>query len=57
MGPAAGCSDPFIRFIGRRRTNAGTKILCHTGEGRCLWLSWVPAYAGKTTQGDAHWII
>jgi Protein of unknown function, DUF417 len=25
---------------------------CHTGEGRCLWQTWVPAFAGKT--GDGH---
>jgi hypothetical protein len=21
---------------------------CHTGEGRCPWQNWVPAFAGKT---------
>jgi len=22
--------------------------ICHTGEGRCPWHTWVPAFAGKT---------
>src|SRR5713101_3861469 len=26
----------------------GTVSFCHTGEGRCPWLVWVPAFAGKT---------
>ena len=26
---------------------------CHTGEGRCLWQKWVPAFAGKVQEGDA----
>jgi hypothetical protein len=40
-------------LIGRRPINAAIKKLCHTGEGRCLSQRWVPAFAGKTKQGDA----
>ena len=29
--------------------------LCHTGEGRCPWRKWVPAFAGKTKEGNAAW--
>jgi hypothetical protein len=25
----------------------------HTGEGRCPWQNWVPAFAGKTKRGIA----
>jgi hypothetical protein len=28
-----------------------TKLTRHTGAGRCLWLTWVPAFAGMTRMG------
>jgi hypothetical protein len=27
---------------------------CHTGEGRCPWQNWVPAFAGKTRKKASH---
>jgi len=27
---------------------SGIVLVRHTGEGRCPWLAWVPAFAGKT---------
>jgi PhoPQ-activated pathogenicity-related protein len=28
---------------------AHIKNFCYTGEGRCPWQNWVPAFAGKTS--------
>jgi hypothetical protein len=28
-------------------TNGDIKKSCHTGEGRCPWQKWIPAFAGK----------
>ena len=44
-----GTPDLLLRF---RRNKAHPKS-CHTGEGRCPWQSWVPAFAGKTRVGVA----
>ena len=29
-------------------------ISCHTGEGRCPWWKWIPAFAGKTKGAALH---
>ena len=34
------------------QTPTDQPIFCHTGEGRCPWLTWIPAFAGKTVKAD-----
>jgi hypothetical protein len=47
------CSDPFRRFDWRWPHQCLPQKSCHTGEGRCPFRPWVPAFAGKTGTGIA----
>jgi hypothetical protein len=34
--------------------NGDIKKSRHTGEGRCLWQKWIPAFAGKDVESAPH---